>query len=71
MSSLHDESTDEFSNQTFNYIEISNNVIDIISEILNEIIKDTHTEIELEEDTASLIANFQSKNAPHIQLVNI
>ena len=43
----------------------------IVRQILNEIIKDTHTEIELEEDTASLIANFQSKNAPHIQLVNI
>ncbi len=39
MSSLHDESTDEFSRQTFDYIEISNNVIDIVSEILDEILK--------------------------------
>ena len=69
MSSLHDESTDEFSRQTFDYIEISNNVIDIVSEILDEIIKDTHTETEIEENSSSLIAYFQSKKAPHISII--
>ena len=68
MSSLHDESTDEFSRQTFDYIEISNNVIDIVSEILDEIIKDTHTETEIEENSSSLIAYFQSKKASHISI---
>ena len=39
-----------------------------ILEILDEIIKDTHTETEIEENSSSLIAYFQIKKAPHISI---
>ena len=74
MSNNHNDITNMDITQ-LDYIQISNNVIDIISEILDEIVKEsasldllTEAEEEQQTTTSALIQDFLSKKPPQISI---
>ena len=74
MSNNHNDITNMAQTQ-LDYIQVSNNVIDIISEILDEIVKESETldllseaEEEKQSTTSALIQDFLSKKPPQISL---
>lgn len=74
MSNNHNDITNMDQTQ-IDYIQVSNNVIDIISEILDEIVKESETldllseaEEEKQSTTSALIQDFLSKKPPQISL---